>query len=219
MTYPPGYLWSFPRPDHLAIGICTQTDAGLHRLREKTMALIRATGIVHRGVGVVSGGVSDTTLTSYSWPIPSLGRAIRSARRERTELALIGDAAGLVDPITREGTFRAAVGTVRRRGDPGGHRTGRSTVSRPRTNGNRRRPRARRPLQGELLPSALHRAADTRPRSQRGHPRGDGGSRRRRANQYWGLKCRLAKTLELSLAWRAPSSSTINGAKSFTHAR
>src|SRR5262249_38387370 len=25
---PPGYVWSFPRPDHLAIGICTQADDG-----------------------------------------------------------------------------------------------------------------------------------------------------------------------------------------------
>ena len=25
---PPGYIWSFPRPDHLAIGICAQADAG-----------------------------------------------------------------------------------------------------------------------------------------------------------------------------------------------
>src|SRR5262249_23724841 len=25
---PPGSLWSFPRPDHLAIGICAQADAG-----------------------------------------------------------------------------------------------------------------------------------------------------------------------------------------------
>src|SRR5262249_39096336 len=26
---PPGYLWSFPRPDHLAIGVCGQADAGI----------------------------------------------------------------------------------------------------------------------------------------------------------------------------------------------
>ena len=25
---PPGYLWSFPRPGHLAVGICAQADAG-----------------------------------------------------------------------------------------------------------------------------------------------------------------------------------------------
>ena len=26
---PPGYIWSFPRPGHLAIGICAQADAGI----------------------------------------------------------------------------------------------------------------------------------------------------------------------------------------------
>ena len=26
---PAGYLWSFPRPDHLAIGMCAQADAGI----------------------------------------------------------------------------------------------------------------------------------------------------------------------------------------------
>src|SRR5262249_39800177 len=25
---PPGYIWSFPRPDHLAIGVCAQADVG-----------------------------------------------------------------------------------------------------------------------------------------------------------------------------------------------
>jgi flavin-dependent dehydrogenase len=42
---PPGYIWSFPRPDHLAIGICAQADAGLtvESLRARTAAWIRAT--------------------------------------------------------------------------------------------------------------------------------------------------------------------------------
>jgi flavin-dependent dehydrogenase len=26
---PPGYIWSFPRPTHLAVGICAQADAGI----------------------------------------------------------------------------------------------------------------------------------------------------------------------------------------------
>ena len=33
---PPGYIWSFPRPTHLAIGICAQADAGV------TAAALRA---------------------------------------------------------------------------------------------------------------------------------------------------------------------------------
>src|SRR5262245_28467925 len=32
---PPGYIWSFPRPDHLAIGICAQADAGIGAERDR----------------------------------------------------------------------------------------------------------------------------------------------------------------------------------------
>src|SRR5438105_2711232 len=43
---PPGYIWSFPRPDHLAIGICAQADAGVGAaaLRARTRAWIDRTG-------------------------------------------------------------------------------------------------------------------------------------------------------------------------------
>jgi geranylgeranyl reductase family protein len=99
LSDPPGYIWSFPRPDHLAIGICGQADAGVTAaaLRAKASAWITATGI--------AGGAR---LESYAWPIPSL-----SARDyERLDVAgsrwcLAGDAAGLVDPITREGIYFA----------------------------------------------------------------------------------------------------------------
>src|SRR5207244_5889114 len=60
---PPGYIWSFPRPTHLAIGICAQADAGANAaaLRARTAAWIRSTHIA-----------SGARLESYSWPIPSL---------------------------------------------------------------------------------------------------------------------------------------------------
>src|SRR5438034_9596488 len=37
---PPGYIWSFPRPDHLAIGICARADSGVsvEGLRERVLA-------------------------------------------------------------------------------------------------------------------------------------------------------------------------------------
>ena len=99
MSDPPGYIWSFPRPDHLAIGICAQADAGVtaEALRRMTAEWIRQTGLA-RGA----------TLQPYSWPIPSLG----PGDFDQLELAgprwcLVGDAAGLVDPITREGIFFA----------------------------------------------------------------------------------------------------------------
>src|SRR5207244_8568320 len=44
---PPGYIWSFPRPGHLAIGICAEASAGItaEALRARTAEWIRATGI------------------------------------------------------------------------------------------------------------------------------------------------------------------------------
>ena len=95
---PPGYIWSFPRPDHLAIGICAQADAGATAgdLRARTERWIRATGLA-RGAA----------LTPYSWPIPSLGARDFEAPLAGPRWLLAGDAAGLVDPITREGIFFA----------------------------------------------------------------------------------------------------------------
>jgi geranylgeranyl reductase family protein len=99
LSDPPGYIWSFPRPDHLAIGICGQAGAGVTAaaLRAKAAAWITATGLAE-----------GARLEPYAWPIPSL-----SARDcERLDVAgsrwcLTGDAAGLVDPITREGIYFA----------------------------------------------------------------------------------------------------------------
>jgi geranylgeranyl reductase family protein len=96
---PPGYIWSFPRPTHLAIGICAQADAGVTAtmLRERTARWITATRIA-----------DGARLEPYSWPIPSLSAAdFQSAALSGPRWALVGDAAGLVDPITREGIYFA----------------------------------------------------------------------------------------------------------------
>jgi geranylgeranyl reductase family protein len=96
---PPGYLWSFPRPDHLAVGICAQADES-----SSAALLTRARTWIERNVDLASGG----TLERYGWPIPSLGtRALDAERPAGTGWMLVGDAAGLVDPITREGIFFA----------------------------------------------------------------------------------------------------------------
>jgi geranylgeranyl diphosphate/geranylgeranyl-bacteriochlorophyllide a reductase len=95
---PCGYLWSFPRPGHLAVGACAQAD-------ETTPAEMHA--------------VTDSWLDRYppaagrkrqrySWPIPSLDAKDLDAERAAGDgWMLLGDAAGLVDPITREGIFFA----------------------------------------------------------------------------------------------------------------
>src|SRR5262249_37592435 len=98
-TQPPGYIWSFPRPDHLAIGICAEADAGVSAaaLRARTAEWIDAAALA-----------DGARLAPYAWPIPSLSvgdfdRLPLAGER----WALVGDAAGLVDPITREGIFFA----------------------------------------------------------------------------------------------------------------
>jgi flavin-dependent dehydrogenase len=96
---PPGYIWSFPRPTHLAIGICAQADAGATAgaLRARTAAWIAATRIA-----------LGARLEPYSWPIPSLSaKDFDTVELAGPRWALVGDAAGLVDPITREGIYFA----------------------------------------------------------------------------------------------------------------
>jgi flavin-dependent dehydrogenase len=95
-TDPAGYLWSFPRPDHLAAGTCAQAD----ETSSEQMLAATARWLDRH----VSGGRRER----YSWPIPSL--RVETLRRERPSgdrWMLAGDAAGLVDPITREGIFFA----------------------------------------------------------------------------------------------------------------
>jgi geranylgeranyl reductase family protein len=93
---PPGYLWSFPRPDHLAVGICAQADVST-----SAALLTQARAWIDRHA---PGG----TLERYGWPIPSLGESALANERPGGEgWMLVGDAAGLVDAITREGIFFA----------------------------------------------------------------------------------------------------------------
>jgi flavin-dependent dehydrogenase len=100
MIEQPGYLWSFPRPDHLAVGVCARASdrASSGDLREQTLAWIRSH---HLGDG--------TRLKHYAWPIPSIG--FRNGGDEERAAGpgwmLLGDAAGLVDPLTREGIYYA----------------------------------------------------------------------------------------------------------------
>jgi flavin-dependent dehydrogenase len=92
-----GYLWSFPRADHLAVGICGKMHQNSSAtLKDKLRRFISAEGLW------ASGG------TFYSHLLPSL------ARPSWNQLALagkgwarVGDAAGLVDPITGEGIYYA----------------------------------------------------------------------------------------------------------------
>jgi geranylgeranyl reductase family protein len=95
---PPGYIWSFPRPTHLAIGVCAQADAAnVVRLRQGVAEWISRRRLAE-----------GARLEPYSWPIPSLSaRDFEALKPASDRWCLIGDAAGLVDPVTREGIYFA----------------------------------------------------------------------------------------------------------------
>jgi menaquinone-9 beta-reductase len=95
MQSPPGYLWSFPRPNHLAVGMCGQAnETSSEQLFVASREWIRRRW----------PDVGEPMLTRYSWPIPSLSEeALLRETPAGDRWLLIGDAAGLVDPITREG--------------------------------------------------------------------------------------------------------------------
>lgn len=94
-----GYIWSFPRTDHASIGICgslgTPSTAELRRRLEQWMTEM---GVAWQGA----------PLYAHLLPAPGggLGRA-QLAGAAPHPWALVGDAAGLVDPITGEGLYYA----------------------------------------------------------------------------------------------------------------
>ena len=190
---PPGYIWSFPRPDHLAIGICAQADAGITaaQLRARTAGWIDRTGIASRAA-----------LEPYSWPIPSLTASdYESLPLAGARWALVGDAAGLVDPITREGIYFAL-----RSADlvAGSLMSGRATSTYAASVGDelvRELARAARLKAGFFRPAFLDLMVDAVEHSA--------PVRRVVADlvagrqAYATLKWRLIKTLEVGLAWRA----------------
>jgi geranylgeranyl reductase family protein len=191
---PPGYLWSFPRPDHLAVGICGQVDRGVSvaALRARAARWIERT-LSARGA----------RMQPYSWPIPSLGSAdLESLPVAGPNWLLVGDAAGLVDPITREGIFFALESA---RYAAAALSSGAEAPDREYT----------RRLAGDLLPELVHAA---RFKARFFGPRFTGllmdalsasePVRRVMADlvagrqAYRGLKWRLARTFEARLAWK-----------------
>jgi flavin-dependent dehydrogenase len=95
---PRGYLWSFPRPGHLAVGTCAQAD-------ESTATEMQA--VTDRWLDGYAPAAGRRR-RRYAWPIPSLASADLDAELPAGDgWMLLGDAAGLVDPITREGIFFA----------------------------------------------------------------------------------------------------------------
>jgi geranylgeranyl reductase family protein len=192
---PPGYIWSFPRPDHLAIGICAQADSGApaRALRAVVARWIRRAGLA-----------PEASLRPYAWPIPTLSAGdVDRLAVAGPGWALLGDAAGLVDPITREGIFFAlqsaelAAGAIA--GEGGDWHRAYSQ-------------RVRDDIGSDLVRAARFKSGFFRPRFTRllvDALRQSDGIRRVMADlvagtqPYRGLKWRLLRTWELGLAWRA----------------
>jgi geranylgeranyl reductase family protein len=89
---PGGYGWVFPKGDHVNVGVGGWLQQG-PRLRDHLSRLCREHGIPEDAIEGLRG---------YRLP---LRRPRSSAARGRT--ALVGDAAGLVDPVSGDGIYEA----------------------------------------------------------------------------------------------------------------
>jgi flavin-dependent dehydrogenase len=192
---PPGYAWSFPRPDHLAVGICASADADVTSsgLRDRVSAWIAASDLAG----------PEAPRRPYAWPIPSLSAGdLRSLTLAGEGWFLAGDAAGLVDPITREGIFFAlqSAGFLADAITDGRPSPERAYVERVRTE-----------IVAELIRAAEFKARFFHPRFTRLLVDALQRSSRIRAimaelvagtQPYRTLKWRLAATMEGGVAWR-----------------
>jgi len=93
-----GYLWVFPRPDHSSAGICATLGAlpvaGLRKLMDEYLN--------ERYPEAALGAAGR-----YAALIPGAPQDPGTVRLQGDGWALIGDAAHLVDPLTREGIYYA----------------------------------------------------------------------------------------------------------------
>ena len=90
-----GYIWVFPRCGHLSVGICGKGEPA-QSLRKRLERYMQEKGLSSKGASF------------YSHLLPSLETAAWKKNRVSGEGWLaVGDAAGLVDPITGEGLYYA----------------------------------------------------------------------------------------------------------------
>jgi flavin-dependent dehydrogenase len=92
-----GYVWAFPRPDHLSVGICGKVgEDSMPGLQER----------LHGFMGRF--GYSLERAQVYSHLLPALSvDAWSGLRLGGPGWALAGDCGGLVDPVTGEGIYYA----------------------------------------------------------------------------------------------------------------
>jgi flavin-dependent dehydrogenase len=92
-----GYAWAFPRPDHLSVGICGKVgEDRMAGLRERLHAFMRRFGYDSLQARVFSHLLPALSVESWG-----------KLRLAGPGWALVGDSAGLVDPVTGEGIYYA----------------------------------------------------------------------------------------------------------------
>ncbi len=92
-----GYLWAFPRADHLSVGICAKAGEGkMAELQAYLHEFMDRHGYSRRGARKYAHLLPGLTASSWS-----------ELRLAGDGWALAGDASGLVDPLTGEGIYFA----------------------------------------------------------------------------------------------------------------
>ncbi len=113
-----GYLWFFPRPDHLSVGLCLWDGKGIEKngseTRQRLLSLLRTYfPSLDPESGKGYGAFIPTIMDPACWDVDRGG----------PDWALVGDAGGFVDAITGEGIYYAlksarAWGRALAAGDP-----------------------------------------------------------------------------------------------------
>lgn len=91
---PGGYGWVFPKGDHVNVGVGAWADEG-PRLRDHLAAVCAAHGLVPEQLENVRG---------HRLPLRRPGTRVAGARA-----LLVGDAAGLIDPVSGDGMYECFV--------------------------------------------------------------------------------------------------------------
>ena len=92
-----GYAWAFPRPDHVSVGICGKAgEETMAALRDRLDAFMQTFGYAPDPQRIFSHLLPSLSLDSWG-----------GLRLVGQGWALVGDAAGLVDPVTGEGIYYA----------------------------------------------------------------------------------------------------------------
>ena len=94
-----GYLWSFPRPNHISYGLISRSGPGRTARAKELLSNFIAADLGHEVMEHAE---------FYSAPVPCLSpSAWKKNVIAGDRWALVGDAAGLTDPITGEGIYFA----------------------------------------------------------------------------------------------------------------